>query len=158
MKIQNNIKLLGVLGLLIAFFSCKTQQNFTSISPYENLNAWVQPWMGGRFGSGHGTIVHITALDNTQIKPDSIFYNGQKDKVSVLNTKPQLELETNLRTFSPRETAISGGVSSPVDTDSIAKNGKIVLSFITKKGAEYFEIAKFSKKPLMAYAQARPPR
>ena len=158
MKTNNIIKLLGILGFLMAFFSCKTQQKFTTTSPYKNMTAWIQPWAGGRLGSGHGTIVHISVLNNAQIKPDSVFYNGQKDKIQVLSNKTQLELETNLRSFNLKETAISGGVSSPIDTDSIAKNGKIVLSFITKKGTTYYEISKFTKKPLMAYAVAKPQR
>lgn len=155
---NNNIKSLGVFILLVTFFSCKTMVKYTDEQPYNTLNAWVQQWHGGVRGSGQGVLVHIEAKPSTTaITPDSVFYNGQKEKVTIVSKKENtLVLEANLRKFNNEEQQISHGTSSLSDTDSIAKKGELVFSFYKNNKLNYYKIKDFKQKKPLFYAAAKP--
>ena len=155
---NNNIKSLGVLILLVTFFSCKTMVKYTNEQPYETINTWVQQWHGGVRGSGQGILIHIDAKTNSNvIKPDSIFYNGQKGKVNIISKQQgSLVLEANLRKFNNEEKQISQGISSLSDTDSIAKKGELVFSFYKNNKLNYYKIKDFKQQKPLFYPAAKP--
>jgi len=156
MSINNTIKSLGVSLLLMTFFSCKTVVKFTKTSPCANLEASVQHWIGGAYGSGKGVIITISAEKTCDFQADTVYYNGQKGKLILKSASPQLIYEANLSQVTAKEAEISGAKSSDYDTENIAKKGELVVRFSKANKAVYYKFLSFKKKPILMYAVAKP--
>lgn len=156
MLTYNISKSIITIVLLLTFFSCKTTENFVDKPPYANINAWTQPWIGGAFGTGSGTKIHVSADFKETILPDTIYYNEQKNKVKIISKSPKLIFETNLTKVTPKEHQISQNTSSLLDKDNIAKKGELVFGFVKNNKRFYYKIVQFKKKPTLMYASARP--
>jgi len=156
MSINNTLKSLGVGLLLMTFFSCKTVVKFTKISPCNDLEASIQHWIGGAYGTGKGIYIIITTPQDANFTPDTIYYDGQKGKLVLESETPKLVYRANLTQVTTKESEISGNQSSAYDTDSIAKKGELVLSFHRNKKLWYYKFKEFEKKPILMFASARP--
>jgi hypothetical protein len=156
MSINNTLKSLGVGLLLMTFFSCKTIVKFTKKAPCNDLEASIQHWIGGAYGTGKGIYIVISTPTDINFKPDTVYYNGQKGELLLESKTPKLVYRANLTQVTSKESEISGNQSSTFDTDSIAKKGELVFSFLRNNKKWYYKFKKFEKKPILMFASAKP--